>query len=103
MVRLPRTPRAAVVLRKELPWLPRLAPLLPLRIPPVLGKGEATTRYPYACSVFGWLDGEDAGVARISNDSAAARALGEFVRALRAVDADTAPRRAITTSTVAYR
>jgi aminoglycoside phosphotransferase (APT) family kinase protein len=39
VVRLPLAERAAKGLDKELTWLPRLAPLLPVAIPVVLGRG----------------------------------------------------------------
>jgi aminoglycoside phosphotransferase (APT) family kinase protein len=91
VLRFARTPGSAEGLLKEQQWLPLLAPSLPLRIPPVLHKGKPTPRYPHIWTVYGWLDGENAGVVAFANDSCAAKALGEFVRALRAVDAMDGP------------
>jgi aminoglycoside phosphotransferase (APT) family kinase protein len=91
VVRLPRTPRSAAEVRKEQRWLPRLASALPLQIPPVFGTGMPTSRYSHPWSVYGWLEGQNAGIARFANPSAAAEQMGEFVRALRRIDSADGP------------
>jgi hypothetical protein len=54
-VRLPRLPRAAESLAKELHWLPRLAPQLPLATPAPLASGDPDEAFPYHWAVYRWL------------------------------------------------
>jgi aminoglycoside phosphotransferase (APT) family kinase protein len=85
-VRLPRIHWAVGQPAKEYAWLPKLAPLLPLPIPVVLGKGEPAEGYPWEWSVCRWLAGENATLDRIGDPCGTATALGEFVAALQQVD-----------------
>ncbi|HMI90924.1 MAG TPA: aminoglycoside phosphotransferase family protein [Polyangiales bacterium] len=88
-VRLPRRASAVLPVDKEHEWLPRLAPLLPARVPLPLGKGEASEGYPHAWSVVRWIEGEPP--AQQVNDPAFARDLAAFVKALHALDASVGP------------
>jgi aminoglycoside phosphotransferase (APT) family kinase protein len=90
-VRLPRIPSAASGLDKELRWLPRLAPLLPLAIPVPLANGVPEEGFPYPWSVYRWLDGENAVEQPIVDLSEAATGLGRFVAALRRFDGTGGP------------
>lgn len=87
-VRLPRGPRVVAQLEKELLWLPRLAPLLPLPIPVPVAAGEPDEGYPYRWSVSRWLPGEAATGARPAH---AADDLAAFVGALQGIDAADGP------------
>ena len=58
-VRLPSGDWYALQVEKEQRWLPVLAPRLPLPIPAPVAKGEPGEGYPYAWSVYRWLDGRD--------------------------------------------
>ena len=58
VVRLPRVEREHDQYDKEREWLPRLAPHLPVPIPVPVAKGERAEGYPFAWSVYRWLDGE---------------------------------------------
>jgi len=58
VVRLPRTDGAVAGLERELEWLPRLAPLLPVAVPAPLATGVAGDGYPWQWAVYRWLDGE---------------------------------------------
>jgi aminoglycoside phosphotransferase (APT) family kinase protein len=90
-VRLPRRRSAAESLIKELQWLPRLVPLLPLAVPIPLGQGVPGNGFPFPWSVHEWLDGRDlAGTRDVDLSDAAAR-LGRFVRVLRQLDAAGGP------------
>ncbi|MEZ4503232.1 MAG: aminoglycoside phosphotransferase family protein [Dehalococcoidia bacterium] len=91
VVRLPRRPAAVPQLEKEQDWLPRLAPHLPLPVPVPLARGRPTEDYPNAWAVVRWLEGETADRAPLNDPFEAARALGEFIRALHAVDATGGP------------
>jgi aminoglycoside phosphotransferase (APT) family kinase protein len=86
VVRLPRVRRAAATLDKEIRWLPRLAPLLPLAIPTTLAVGEPADGYPFLWSVYSWLEGATATVDRIADQRQAAIDLAQFVAALQRVD-----------------
>jgi aminoglycoside phosphotransferase (APT) family kinase protein len=77
---------------KDLTWLPRLAPHLPLAIPEPLALGVPGAGYPCTWGVYRWLDGETFDVNRLIDPSAAARQLAEFIHRLQAIDITDAPR-----------
>ena len=81
-VRLPRHAGAVGQAEKELEWLPRLAPRLPLAIPVPVGVGEPDFGYPWRWAVSRWLDGEVATVEALADSSVAAVDLAEFLAAL---------------------
>ncbi len=85
-VRLPRIPGAIGQVEKEMRWLPRLAPLLPLAIPVPLAMGQPAEGYPWQWSVSRWLDGETATVKHIADPLEAATDLAWFVAALQRID-----------------
>lgn len=86
-VRLPRIEWATGQVEKDLRWLPRLAPLLPLPIPAPLVKGTPTPDYPWTWGIYRWLPGESANDAPILDMEGAARDLARFLTALHAIDA----------------
>src|SRR5512143_2120591 len=90
-VRLPYRPRKDDQLEKLERWLPRLAPRLPLSIPETLARGLPSKEFPVEWSIFRWLDGEEATLARLHDPVGAARTLAQFVRALIAIDATGGP------------
>ena len=85
-VRLPSAQWYVAQVNKEHRWLPRLAPLLPLPIPVPIARGVPGAGYPWPWSVYRWLDGEIATVARIADLRAFATALAQFLTALQAID-----------------
>jgi aminoglycoside phosphotransferase (APT) family kinase protein len=91
VVRLPRIRRATTTLGKEIRWLPRLAPLLPLAIPTPLAVGEPADVYPFAWSIYSWLEGETATIDRIADHRQAAIDLARFVGAMQRVDPTDGP------------
>ncbi|GAA4231663.1 aminoglycoside phosphotransferase (APT) family kinase protein [Streptosporangium album] len=90
-VRLPRRPGSAAQVEKDLRWLPRLAPLLPVPIPVPLGEGEPAEGYPLPWSVYRWLDGENPSADRLTEPSLLAKDLAEFVAAFRRIDLPDGP------------
>jgi aminoglycoside phosphotransferase (APT) family kinase protein len=86
VVRLPRTASTSRTLQKERKWLPRLAPHLPLAVPAPVAEGVPTEDYPFAWSVYRWLNGADATVGRIVDRSRFAHDLAAFVAALHDID-----------------
>jgi aminoglycoside phosphotransferase (APT) family kinase protein len=96
VVRLPRvfddgTTWAGRGVDRDREWLPRLAPLLPVRIPRLVSRGEPDEGYPAAWGVYEWLPGELPEVERLADAESLARALAAFVLALRAVEPGGAP------------
>lgn len=92
MARLPRIGWAVGQVEKELAWLPRLAPQLPLRVPEPLALGQPGEGYPHTWGVYRWLPGEMLTLSEMAVRPELARQLAEFVRALRACDTGDAPR-----------
>jgi aminoglycoside phosphotransferase (APT) family kinase protein len=86
VVRLPRRPGNVEGLAKELRWLPRLAPLLPVPVPAPVATGEPGDGYPLPWAVFRWLDATPALEAEIDYEQLAVD-LARFVAALQAVEA----------------
>lgn len=91
VVRLPSAAEYAEAVAKEQHWLPRLAPLLPVRIPRVEGVGRPAEGFPFAWSVLEWLDGETVEVAGVASPVGLAADLVGFVAALWRVDASEGP------------
>jgi aminoglycoside phosphotransferase (APT) family kinase protein len=85
-VRLPRIPGGTGTIDKELRWLPKLAPLLPVAISQPLAKGSPGQGYPWHWSVHRWLDGESVNVERIADPVGLGQDMGGFVAALRRIE-----------------
>jgi aminoglycoside phosphotransferase (APT) family kinase protein len=90
-LRLPTGDWYAQQVAKEQRWLPRLAPHLPLPIPAPVAHGEPGCGFPWAWSVYRWIDGEIAARARIVDLPGFATSLAGFLNALRRVDATGGP------------
>ena len=82
--RLPRVPSWGDDLVRELEWLPRLAPHLPLQVPEPVATREPTPDFPLPWAVFRWIDGVPYAVGHLDEERAA-RELAGFVHALRSV------------------
>lgn len=91
VIRMPTAAGYASAVAKEQRWLPRLAPCLPLPIPTPVALGQPSATYPYAWSVYRWLDGQPASVAPVSDPLDLAVRLGDFLNALRRIDASGGP------------
>jgi aminoglycoside phosphotransferase (APT) family kinase protein len=90
-VRLPTVEGYVPAVAKENHWLPRLAPALPVPVPPVLAMGVPGEGYPFPWSVRGWLPGEPADRGHIADMSGFAVAVAEFLLALQRCDVTDAP------------
>lgn len=90
-VRMPLHRSAVGGLRKEVRWLPVVAPHLSLAVPEVVSTGEPSKDYPFPWAVVRWLAGEDALVGRIDPIRDAALTLGRFVTELQRIDMTDAP------------
>ncbi|KRC49465.1 hypothetical protein ASE16_12045 [Leifsonia sp. Root227] len=91
-IRMPSGPWYAEQVAKEQDWLPRLAPLLPVPIPSPVAAGAPAFGYPYAWSVYRWLDGRPAALDGIGDPVAFAEAVASFLVALRECPTDGSPR-----------
>ncbi|WP_433302936.1 aminoglycoside phosphotransferase family protein [Actinoplanes sp. CA-030573] len=91
-VRLPRHEGAIGQAEKEMRWLPRLAPHLPLAIPSPVAVGRPALGYPWPWAVSRWLPGSVATVAELGDSTAAAVSLAGFLRTLQSLPLpDTSP------------
>src|SRR5262245_35434014 len=75
---------------KEVDWLPRLVPLLPLEIGVPVAQGRPSGEYPWFWDVYTWVDGATLPVEAIDAVQAA-RDLASFVAALQRVESTGAP------------
>jgi aminoglycoside phosphotransferase (APT) family kinase protein len=105
-LRVPCTPRAPALLRKEHRWLPLLAPRLPLPVPTPVRIGEPSARFPNHWTVAEWVPGEPADRDPISQGDHAADTLAGFLRALHETpapaDAPASPDRGVPLSTLTH-
>jgi aminoglycoside phosphotransferase (APT) family kinase protein len=86
VVRLPRIQWAVSGLQRELEWLPKLAPLLPVRAPVPLAEGRASEGSPWRWAVYEWLPGENPPVGGGGNSAALARDLAGLLGAFQRID-----------------
>jgi aminoglycoside phosphotransferase (APT) family kinase protein len=86
VLRFPRIPAASRQLDKEIEWLPRLAPLLPLEVPVPIERGEPSQGYPFSWSIYRWIKGETASTAAVLDNCLAAKDLACFVKSLQQID-----------------
>ncbi len=90
-VRLPSAERYVAQVEKEHRWLPALASQLPLPIPAPLAIGRPDAGYPWPWSIYGWIEGDRASRGAISDLTAFAEELADFLVALRRIDASDGP------------
>ncbi|MEU4144326.1 aminoglycoside phosphotransferase family protein [Streptomyces parvulus] len=81
-VRLPRHAGAVGQAAKELRWLPRFAPHVPLAVPVPVAVGRPAFGCPWPWAVSRWLAGEVATAASLGDSSPAAAELAQFLTAL---------------------
>ena len=84
-VRLPRRDGSTEPGSRELVWLPKLAPQLPLEVPVPLAQGRPGVGYPWFWEIHSWLEGETVPVEEIDAIQAA-RDLARLVRALQRIE-----------------
>jgi aminoglycoside phosphotransferase (APT) family kinase protein len=91
LLRLPSAEEYALAVEKEHRWLSELAPSLPLPIPVPLAKGSPGSGYPFAWSVYQWIDGTPATFESVVDPIRFAKDLADFVAALQSSDASEGP------------
>lgn len=90
-VRLPTGPWYAQQVEKEQHWLPLLAPQVPLPIPEPVAVGSPDDEYPFAWSVYRWLEGRPAATAGIGDPVLFAADVAGFLAALQGAEAQDGP------------
>lgn len=91
VVRLPRIGWAVSGLERELEWLPRLAPRLPVEIPVPLATGTPEDGYPWPWAVYRWLSGENPPVAQTGDRDSLARDVVALIHGFRQIDFEGPP------------
>lgn len=91
VARLPRREHNMAGLEKELVWLPRLAPFLPLAVPLPLASAEPGQGFPLGWAIYRWLRGETVTAERLGDLARAAADLADFLLALRQIDPSAGP------------
>jgi aminoglycoside phosphotransferase (APT) family kinase protein len=91
VVRLPLIDWARDGVEKDARWLSVLAPLLPVAVPELLGRGKPAESFPWEWGVYRWLEGENPLVQALAEPEALARDIAGFVQALRRLDLADAP------------
>ena len=92
IVRLPRIDWAVAAIEREYEWLPKLAPLLPEKIPRPLAMGKPGEGYPWRWSVYEWLDGVDPSIHREIDRDALLPDLVRFIQAMHEISLNGPPR-----------
>ena len=90
-VRLPSADGYRLQVEKEQRWLPLLAPQLPLPIPLPVRAGTPGEGYPWAWSIYEWIEGEPASNGSIRDLEEFAGDLAGFLVALRQVEVANGP------------
>jgi aminoglycoside phosphotransferase (APT) family kinase protein len=88
VVRLPRIGWAVGGLERELEWLPRLAPLVPMSIPVPLSVGEPGEGFPWLWAVYRWLPGQNPPLGGPGDSTALACDLAAFMAAVQRIALD---------------
>jgi aminoglycoside phosphotransferase (APT) family kinase protein len=86
LIRMPSAEHYAVQVEKEQIWLPKIASSLPLAIPIPIAMGKPGEDYPWAWSIYRWLEGSTAASANIDDLSEIAKGLATFLNALHNID-----------------
>ncbi len=90
-VRMPSAKGYAPQVEKEHKWLPYLSKHLSLPISIPLAKGKPNKDYPYAWSIYKWLEGETVTRENIVDLKQFAKDLGRFLVELQSIDAKEGP------------
>ncbi|TMK24051.1 MAG: aminoglycoside phosphotransferase family protein [Actinobacteria bacterium] len=89
-VRLPRLDGPTEPGSRELDWLPKLAPLLPVEIPVPIAQGRPSDDYPWFWEIHTWVEGDTVPVQEVDAIQAA-RDLAALVGAMQRIDPAGAP------------
>lgn len=90
VLRIPRRATAALLISKELDWLPHLIGL-PLEVPKLRHRGHVNLGIDCEFGIFDWMEGDIAIPENIVNPDKAAVSLASFLKALHMISIDDAP------------
>lgn len=91
-VRLPRMGEWADSLDREWVWLRKLAPKISLEIPQPVALGKPSEYFPYSWAIYHWIEGTPYQSKENLDETQTARDLANFIKELRGVDKQNAPR-----------
>jgi aminoglycoside phosphotransferase (APT) family kinase protein len=91
LIRMPSAECYAAQVEKEQTWLPVLAPLLPLVIPTPLAMGKPGENYPWAWSIYRWIEGDTVASTKIDNLSDITIDLAKFLTAFHSISTTGGP------------
>jgi aminoglycoside phosphotransferase (APT) family kinase protein len=89
-LRLPRRDGPTEPGSRELDWLPKVAPHVPVEVPLPVAQGRPGRGYPWFWEIHTWVEGETSPVEEIDTIQAA-RDLAKLVRSLQRIDPTGAP------------
>ena len=91
LVRLPSDESYVAQVGKEQQWLPFLKERLSTTIPDVVGLGKPEHGYAWPWSIYGWIEGKDAGSDTGTGSTGLAKSVARFIRELHKVETSNAP------------
>ena len=91
VARLPSAQIYESQVAKEQFWLPKLAQHLSVDIPRPVGLGSPGNGFPFAWSIYAWIEGETAASRRDSLPASFGKDLAAFLKSLMAIKTDGAP------------
>lgn len=90
-IRLPSGEAYVAQVEKEIQWLPKLKPYLPLPISEVIAKGEPCQLYPFPWTINRYLPGVPLSYDNLRSQSELAIDLASFLHELQQIDTTNAP------------
>lgn len=90
-VRLPSAAGYAEQAEKEARWLPKFSAQLPLAVPMPVGLGVPGEGFPWAWSIYDWLDGEPATPNNVADRVQFGWDVAKFINALGVIDTTGGP------------
>lgn len=93
LLRLPSGAKYSSKVEIEQKWLPVLAKSLSFKIPTPIAMGKPSKDYPYNWSIYKWIDGESANIAKLDDEDlkSIAQDLIKFLNELHKINTDEAP------------
>lgn len=92
-IRMPSAVCYAAKVHIEQKWLPFLAPHLSVEIPQPIALGHPSSHYPFAWSIYRWIEGNSANTLDLDKETfcVVAKELANFLRELHAIDITEGP------------
>jgi aminoglycoside phosphotransferase (APT) family kinase protein len=91
VVRMPRVPWATGQIAKDRSWLPVIGPGLYVAVPELAATGEPSDAFPWAWSVYRWIDGNHPDRASAVQQQALGHSLAQVLQCLQRIDTTGGP------------